>query len=179
MSTNVFGASGVSGAGFGAFAPEPAADPNQPEWMKSFQDTLNEIKDKGFRAYAKDLNDKKLAELRAKILEKMGLSESDLQKMSPEGRASIEKMIAEEIRQRLAAETELRGKGKKDSAQGIDGQTTDPVTGQPSGETPADKAAAAALEASAPNGMGAGLTLIRAMETVQAAKAANDPENRQ
>ncbi|MCD6073496.1 MAG: hypothetical protein K0Q70_379 [Rhodospirillales bacterium] len=167
--SNVFGATGVSGAGFAVFGPEPAADPNQPEWMTSFQDTLAEIHEKGFRTYAKEVNDEKLAELRKKILEQMGLSEEDLAKMSAEQRTMIEKMIAEEIRERLAAQAEMKAKGKDGTENGID------ANGQ--GVSPVDEAAKTALEAKAPNGFGPGMTLLRAMEArtdIEAGKTQKD-----
>jgi hypothetical protein len=167
MSSSVFGATGVSGAGFGMFAPEAAPDPSQPAWMTSFQDTLTQIHDKGFQAYAKDLNEEKLAELRKTILEKMGLSEDDLGKMSAEQRNTIEKMIADEIRERLAAQAEMKAKGKDGEENGIDARA---VKG-PDGLSPADRAAKIATEASAPNGFGPGMTLIRAMETNAAIQA--------
>jgi hypothetical protein len=167
--SNVFGATGVSGAGFGVFGPEPAADPNQPEWMTSFQDTLAEIHEKGFQGYAKDMNEAKLAELRKKILEKMGMSEEELSKMSPEGQAAIEKMIAQEIAQRLAAELEMKAKGKDGTENGIDPNSR--ASRISSGSNPADKAALAAAQSSAPNGFGPGMTLIRAMEAQDATAA--------
>ncbi len=159
--SNVFGATGVSGAGFASFGPEPAADPNQPEWMTSFQDTLKQIHKKGFQAYAKEVNDEKLAEMRKKILDSMGISEEDLAKMSSDQRNMIEKMIAEEIREQLAAQQEMKAKGKDGAENGID---TKGAVG-PDGLTQADAAAKTAAEAKAPNGFGPGMTLIRAMET--------------
>ena len=158
--SNVFGVNGVPGAGFGMFAPEAAPDPNQPAWMTSFQETLREIQEKGFQAYAKEINDEKLAELRKKILDQMGLSEEDLAKMSGEQRNMIEKLIAEEIRERLAAQAEMKAKGKDGEENGIDANG---AVG-PDGVTPADKAAKVMAEANAPNGVGPGMTLIRAME---------------
>ena len=137
MSSSVFGATGVSGIGFGAFAPEAAPDPNQPAWMTSFQDTMKQIEEKGFQAYAKDMNEEKLAELRKKILEKMGLSEDDLAKMSADQRNMIEKMIAEEIRERLAAQAEMKAKGKDGAENGIDAADAK----GPDGLSAADRAA--------------------------------------
>jgi len=185
--SNPFGVSGVSGGisggGFDMFAPEAVANPNQPAWVTSFQDTLKEIHEKGFLAYAKDLNEAKLEELRKKILDKMGLSEDDLDKMSAQQRSAIEKMISEEIRERLAAQTEMKAQGAE--SQGAEGQGaaaqagtnalgqsagTDP--GANPGTTPADRAAKIMAEANAPNGFGAGMTLIRAME------ARTEPEPR-
>jgi len=165
--SNIFGASGVSGAGFAVFGPEPPADPSQPEWMISFQDTLAEIHEKGFSAYAKEVNDEKLAELRKNILAKMGLSEDALAKMSAEQRNMLEKMIAEEIRVRLAAQAEMKAKGKDGAENGID--ATGAVGAD--GLTLADRAAVSVAEAAAPNGFGPGMTLIRAMEAKAAITA--------
>ena len=69
---------------------------------------VDEIRDKGFVAYAKEIEEKKKEELRAKILGEMGLSEDVLEKISPEQRAEIEKMINAEILKRMTAEAELK-----------------------------------------------------------------------
>ena len=61
----------------------------------------------GFRAYAEEIKKEKLEQMRKEILGTMGLSEEDLKKMSPEQRDVIEKMIAEEIRRRLGAESKM------------------------------------------------------------------------
>jgi hypothetical protein len=178
--SNVFGATGVSGAGFGIFGPEPAPDPNQPAWMTSFQDTLKEIQEKGFQAYAKEINDEKLAEMRKKILDEMGISEEDLAKMSADQRGMIEKMIAEQIREQLVAQAEMRAKGKAgESSLDANGQAAGQVNGLANdqlngvgGASPLDEATQAALEAKAPNAFGPGMTLIRAMEAANQLEAA-------
>ena len=65
---------------------------------------LDTIENKGgFAAYAKDIQDKKIEELRKKILAEMGLSEEDLAKMSAEQRANIEKIVNQEVQKRLEA----------------------------------------------------------------------------
>jgi len=69
---------------------------------------IDEVRDKGFVAYAKEIEEKKKEELRAKILGEMGLNEEVLAKMSPEQRAAIEKMISAEILKRMTAETEFK-----------------------------------------------------------------------
>jgi len=69
---------------------------------------VDEIRDKGFAAYAKEIEEKKKEELRAKILGEMGLNEEVLEKMSPEQRAAIEKMISAEILKRMTAESEFK-----------------------------------------------------------------------
>lgn len=88
---------------------------------------VEEIREKGFQAYAEELKEKKKEELRAKILGEMGLSEEDLQKMSPELRGQIEKMIAAEIVKRMTAEGEL--KRQENGMQGLQ-KGTKPQTGQ-------------------------------------------------
>lgn len=85
---------------------EPVMD-QEPAWKKSFRDTLAEVREKGFRSYAEELNERKLEELRAKILASMGLSEEKLQNMSPEQREKIEEIVAVEIQERLSAESIL------------------------------------------------------------------------
>lgn len=69
---------------------------------------VDEIRDKGFVAYTKEIEEKKKEELRAKILGEMGLDEETLAKMSPEQRAEIEEMISAEILKRMTAESELK-----------------------------------------------------------------------
>lgn len=164
MSSNPFDTGAIGGAGFAAFAPQSqlnAPSSDEPAWKQAFKATLDEIHEKGFRGYAEDLNKRKLEEMRKKILESMGLSEEALKKLSPEGQASIEKMITEEIRKRLTAEAALDNPGttKADSkAQGF--------------ADPADET----LEAqTAPNGFGPGFTLIQAMES----RSESDPKNPQ
>jgi len=69
---------------------------------------IDEVRDKGFRQYVDDLEEKKKEDLRKKILAAMGLTEADLAKMPSEQRAEIEKMIKAEILKRMTAETELK-----------------------------------------------------------------------
>ncbi len=83
----------------------------EPEWKQSFRDTLAEVREKGFRAYAEELNAKKLEEMRAEILASMGLSEHELAHMSPEQRERIEEIVAVEIQERLSAENMLDANG--------------------------------------------------------------------
>ena len=46
--------------------------------------------------------------IRAAILEEMGISEDELEAMSPEARAAVEKAIADRIKDRLLAEDQPR-----------------------------------------------------------------------
>ena len=80
----------------------PSADTGGGKTMT--EDDLAYIKEHGFRAFVEELEERKLAEMRAEILQKMGLTEEQLQQMGPEQRAAIEKIVAEEIQRRLAAQ---------------------------------------------------------------------------
>ncbi len=165
MSSNPFDTGAIGGAGFAAFTPPGqvnALSSDEPAWKQAFRATLDEIHEKGFRTYADDLNKKKLEEMRKKILESMGLTEEALKKLSPEGQASIEKMITEEIRKRLTAEAALDNPGNSRENSKADAKAQGGV-GQ--SET---------LEAqTAPNGFGPGFTLIQAMES----RSESDPRN--
>lgn len=68
---------------------------------------IEEIREKGFGTFIDELKEQKKEEMRAKILESMGLTEEALANMSPEQRAQIEKMVAQEILKRMTAEAEL------------------------------------------------------------------------
>ncbi|MBO6518979.1 MAG: hypothetical protein JJ900_13160 [Rhodospirillales bacterium] len=116
----------------------------EPAWKSEFRQTLREVREKGFSAYAAEINEKKLEELRQKILASMGLSESDLDNMNPEQREQIEKMIALEIQQRLSAEDALEGTAKGANA---------------SADDLADQVRAA------PNGLGTGVLLMQELDT--------------
>ncbi len=61
------------------------------------------IREHGMRAYAEEVQRQKLEELREKILEAMGLTEEDLAQLPADRRGQIEQMIADQIRQQLAA----------------------------------------------------------------------------
>lgn len=65
------------------------------------------IKKNGFQAYLERNHERKLEEMREQILRQMGLDEESLAAMPAEQRALIEKMVAEEIQARLAAEAEF------------------------------------------------------------------------
>jgi len=88
----------------------PALDPHKAENPTETTEKalIDEIRDKGFVAYAEEIKEKKKEELRAKILDEMGLNEEVLAKMSPEQRAEIEKMISAEVLKRMTAESELK-----------------------------------------------------------------------
>lgn len=94
MLTDIAGGIGAMVGASKAHESKPKVDP---------ESDLGRILEKGFRAWAEEEQEKKLEELRKKILEKMGLSEEDLSNMSPEQRAAIEDIVAAEIRKRLEA----------------------------------------------------------------------------
>lgn len=61
------------------------------------------IRENGMQAFVEKVRQEKRDELRAAILKAMGLSEEDLQAMSPEMRRTIEELIDREIEERMAA----------------------------------------------------------------------------
>lgn len=73
---------------------------------------IERIREKGFSAFVQDLKEEKLEELRRKILESMGFSEEDLQNMSPEQRAQVEQIVANEIVKRMLAHAALNGEAR-------------------------------------------------------------------
>ena len=101
-------------AGSGSFAEMMAAsvpvkeesDPNAPMTDLEF------IREKGFAAYAEEVEKQKMEELREQILNRMGLSEDDLEKMPAEKRAAIEDLIAQEIQRRMQANAEAEDNDK-------------------------------------------------------------------
>jgi hypothetical protein len=76
------------------------------------QSDLEFIREKGFAAYAEEVEKRKMEEMREKILAKMGLSEEDLDKMPAEQRAAIEDLIAQEIQRRMQANAEAENSDK-------------------------------------------------------------------
>ena len=115
----------------------------ETERKSAFRQVLDEIRDKGFRAYAEDLQAAKLEEMRKEILEAMGLSEDDLAAMSPENRATIEAMVDMKVRDQLSAQTLME---KGDDAEAIASGSLD-----------------AQLQA-LPNGLGTGMLMLQAQE---------------
>ena len=73
---------------------------------------IDTVREQGLQAYIEALKEQKKKELREKILMEMGLSEEALQKMSPEARGEIEKMINREVTKRMQAEGELERQQK-------------------------------------------------------------------
>ncbi|MEK9752532.1 MAG: hypothetical protein VW338_04885 [Rhodospirillaceae bacterium] len=85
--------------------PEKPANPNADEIAK--------IREHGMPAYVEEVHKKKIEELHAKILEKMGLSEEDLDAMPPEHRKTVEDMISREIAARTAIDSMTNGGGNE------------------------------------------------------------------
>lgn len=78
----------------------------------AFQRDLEAIREQGFRAFAEDLEKRKLERLREKILSAMGLNEQALEEMPAEQRAAVEKIVAREIQRRLAATDAVENGGQ-------------------------------------------------------------------
>jgi pyrroline-5-carboxylate reductase len=96
--------------------PATAAAAKQAAKDKALKDEIATIKEKGFATYVKELEEEKIKKMREEILSRMGLSEEQLAAMPPEQRSTIEKMIAEEIQERLAVNSAVNdGKSDKDS----------------------------------------------------------------
>lgn len=79
------------------------AETSGDEGSNLFAGDFAAIEKKGFSAYVRDLEKEKIEKIRKDILERMGLTEADLAKLPPKQRAMIEDMIAQEIKNRLAA----------------------------------------------------------------------------
>lgn len=141
-----------------ALAAQPAAkhDANAED--------IADIRENGLRAYAEELHRKHLEDLRAKILEKMGLSEDDLEAMPADRRNLIEDIIAHEIEARQAAESLTDGDGD------VAGTANGP---RPNGDAPALLAA----EAGGITGAVAGAAVMAAMDAAEdAAKGEAEPD---
>lgn len=67
------------------------------------------VREHGILAFVEQNHERKLEELRDEILRNMGLTEQALAGLSGEQRGLIEKMITQEIQERLAAEAAMNG----------------------------------------------------------------------
>ena len=74
---------------------------------------LDEIRDKGFTAYSKEINDKKLEDLRAKILGSMGLTEEEFAKLPFDQQQIISKMVDLQMQKYTTAEAALSQNNKE------------------------------------------------------------------
>ncbi|PIW30512.1 MAG: hypothetical protein COW30_02175 [Rhodospirillales bacterium CG15_BIG_FIL_POST_REV_8_21_14_020_66_15] len=101
----------AANAGSGSFAEMIAAsvEASGSDGEGAPKTDLDFIREKGFSTYAEEVEKRKMAELRERILNRMGLSEGDLNKMPAEQRAAIEDLIAREIQRRMQADAELEG----------------------------------------------------------------------
>ncbi|MBT3305556.1 MAG: hypothetical protein HN377_03640 [Alphaproteobacteria bacterium] len=121
-------------------------------WKSEFRQTLAEIRDKGFGAYAEEVRAEKLAEMREEILAAMGLDEESLAKLSPEQRDVIERAVSQQIQKRLAAERAL--------------EVDDPLRA-----AAVDGAAAVNDQSAVGPNYGAGLVLLQVIEAADQADA--------
>ena len=150
-----------------------------PKAKSESESLFDEIKDKGFSAYAKEVQDKKMEELRKKILGQMGLSEEDLNKMPAEQRAAIEKIVAQEMQKRLSAQSELNKDGKND-VNGV--SATSVVSGTPGASSAAASASAPATGTATGNfgsvGLGMSAALLDVLSQAREDLAQNQPTAR-
>ena len=72
-----------------------------PEKEKEENAELAYIREHGFTTYVKEIEERKIEELRAKILQSMGLDEESLAEMDADDRQAVEKAIADAIQQQL------------------------------------------------------------------------------
>ncbi|MEX0693986.1 MAG: hypothetical protein WD075_06055 [Rhodospirillales bacterium] len=112
-------------------ARDKAGLDQEPAWKSDFRRTLEEINSVGFGAYTAEIQERKMEELREKILASMGLTEDGLENMSSEQRGQVEKMIALEIQTRLAAEKALDEGGPHSPDQ--DGAVAEQLRAAPNG----------------------------------------------
>lgn len=142
--------------------PPERAGQAEPAVAKSEADdtkpsVIDEIREKGFQAYAEEIRVRKMEELREKILESMGLSEEELAEMPAEQRGQIEDMIAETIRRRMMAQAVINN---GDAAPGILDATNPAAVG------------------SIQNGINTGLALLQAIEQLsEEASTSRDRES--
>lgn len=101
-------------AGPGSFAEMMAAsvEASNDDAAEGAQTDMDFIRENGFAAYAKEVEKRKMEEMREEILARMGLSEEDLDKMPAEQRAAIEDLITQEIQRRMQANAEAEDDDK-------------------------------------------------------------------
>ena len=76
-----------------------------PEEDKEKNADIAYIKEHGFTTYVKELEERKIEEMRRKILQSMGLDEESVAKMNATDRQAIEKSISDAIEQKLNGAT--------------------------------------------------------------------------
>lgn len=91
----------------------------------AWQSDLETIREKGFSAFVEELQQRKIEELREKLLAQMGLDEESLAALSAEQQQTIETLISQEIQRRMAATSALNseefGLGQGVGGQGVGG----------------------------------------------------------
>ncbi|SOC30686.1 hypothetical protein [Thalassospira xiamenensis] len=76
-----------------------------PEEDKEKNADIAYIKEHGFTTYVKEIEERKIEEMRRKILQSMGLDEESVAKMNATDRQAIEKSISDAIEQKLNGAT--------------------------------------------------------------------------
>nr|ADI17846.1 hypothetical protein [uncultured Rhodospirillales bacterium HF0200_01O14] len=76
-----------------------------PEKDKEENAELAYIREHGFTTYVKEIEDRKIEEMRAKMLQSMGLDEDALAEMDAPQRQAIEKAISDAIEEKLNGNT--------------------------------------------------------------------------
>lgn len=120
------------------------------------QKLIDRVREVGFRALVEEIHEKKMEELRAKILETMGLSEEELAALPAEQRQAIEDMIARKIKQYMATDSATNGGSGPMGALTMDDPFVKP------GATA--NGSAATDDMAAGNGLGTGLVILQALE---------------
>ena len=115
---------------------------------------IDEIREKGFLAYVEEVHARKMEELRAKILETMGLTEEELRALPAEQRQAIEDIIAEKIRRHMMTDSATNGGNGPFTV----------LTGD--GASGFDSAAPPGADGPTGNGFDTGLALLQAIEQV-------------
>ena len=102
-----------------------------PDDKKEENAELAYIREHGFTTYVKEIEDRKIEEMRAKILKSMGLDEDSLAEMDAKSRQAVEKAIAEAIEQRLNGNTLANAElGKSKDGEETSGERRDRMQAQ-------------------------------------------------
>lgn len=75
----------------------------QPSPGGHLQSDVEKVKEKGFWAFVEDLKARKIEEIRARILDAMGLDEKSLANLPPEQQKLIDKLLTDEVSRRMTA----------------------------------------------------------------------------
>lgn len=132
---------------------------------------VERIKEIGFSQWAEELRVRKIEEMRAEILAAMGLTERDLAGMDPDGRATVEQMIQQEIQERMAASSLTTDRaGVSTNQSGIQTQQF----GAP-GAANSPSAAGIAIGGTPGTGVSLGPAAMTVLINAQASQTGNDP----